>query len=103
MEPLTNVQRHSQARQCQIRLRVNGPLQLEVTDDGVGLRADHQAEVGIVSMHERATELGGFCPIESQPGRGTRVLASLPLSYRVQREGMELASPEASLPSRDRG
>ena len=93
MEALTNVQRHSQARHCRIRLSANDPIHIEVTDDGVGLPAEYRAGVGIASMRERATELGGFCTIESQPEGGARVVACLPLGSRVQRRDAEPASP----------
>jgi len=101
MEALTNVQRHSQARHCRIRLGVNGAIRIEVTDDGVGLPAIYGAGVGIASMRERANELGGFCTIETQPEGGTRVLASLPLSSRAERGGIESAAAGSAFPARD--
>jgi signal transduction histidine kinase len=78
-EALTNVVRHAGARRCVIRLSLGGALELEITDDGMGLPADHPAGVGLTSMRERAAELGGTCAIEALPGGGTRVLARLPL------------------------
>ena len=80
-EALTNVVRHAGARSCNIRLSFNGALDLEITDDGVGLPEDRHAGVGLTSMRERAVELGGTCVIEPMPGGGTRVLARLPLPY----------------------
>ena len=38
-----------------------GVLEIEVVDDGQGLREGYQAGVGLLSMRERATELGGTC------------------------------------------
>jgi signal transduction histidine kinase len=35
--------------------------------------------VGLTSMRERATELGGACVIENIPTGGTRVSARLPI------------------------
>ena len=78
-EALTNVVRHAEARNCIIRLSFDGALELEVTDDGVGLPEDRHAGVGLTSMRERAVELGGTCIIEPMQGGGTRVLARLPL------------------------
>jgi signal transduction histidine kinase len=78
-EALTNVVRHAGARRCVIRLSLGGALELEITDDGVGLPEDRHAGVGLTSMRERAAELGGTCVIEAPPGGGTRVLARLPL------------------------
>jgi signal transduction histidine kinase len=93
MEALTNVQRHSKARHCRIRLSADDPILVEVTDDGVGLPAEFRAGIGTASMRERASELGGFCTVESLPRRGTRVLASLPLGSRGQRREAPSGGP----------
>jgi signal transduction histidine kinase len=80
-EALTNVVRHAQAQHCTVRLELAGELRLEVVDDGLGL-ADGRPQnngLGLLSMRERAEELGGDCSIEPAAGGGTRVLASLPL------------------------
>ncbi len=85
-EALANVQRHAHARHCRVSLVVNGALQLEIQDDGAGLPEPYHAGVGLTSMRERATELGGTCVIENVPEGGTRVLARLPLA---RDEGMK--------------
>jgi signal transduction histidine kinase len=59
-------------------------LILTVTDDGAGLPANLQPGVGLVSMRERAEELGGTCGVMSTPARGTQVIATLP--YATGRE-----------------
>jgi signal transduction histidine kinase len=79
-EALTNVVRHARARRCFVRLELDGNLQVEVVDDGVGIKDRHKPGVGLISMCERATELGGTCVIEPVPSGGTRVRACLPLS-----------------------
>jgi signal transduction histidine kinase len=78
-EALTNVVRHAQAYTCTVRLSLLDGLRLEITDDGVGLPTEQHAGVGMLSMRERATEVGGSCEIELAPGHGTRVLVKLPL------------------------
>ena len=78
-EALTNVVRHGHACNCTVRLPLLDGLRLEVMDDGIGLPAEHHAGVGLISMRERATEVGGSCEIEPMPGHGTRVLVKLPL------------------------
>ena len=78
-EALTNVVRHAAASECVIRLGLDGELELEITDDGVGLPEDRGAGIGLSSMRERAVELGGTCVVEPSLPEGTRVLARLPL------------------------
>lgn len=79
-EALTNVVRHARARHCLIQLAVDEELRLEITDDGAGLPAARQAGVGLQSMRQRATELGGMLTLEEVPGGGTCVRARLPLA-----------------------
>jgi signal transduction histidine kinase len=83
-EGLTNVVRHSGASTCLIRLAFAtgvggaGGLCLEIVDNGHGLPPVRSAGVGLLSMRERAEELGGACVIEPAPGGGTRVSVRLP-------------------------
>ena len=76
-EALTNVARHSTSASASVRLdpAADG-LHLEVTD--LGRSGAWRAGVGLASMRERATELGGT--LEAGPGpSGGRVAALLPL------------------------
>ena len=100
-EALTNVARHARAKTCRVHLSVEeatDALQLEVTDDGMGISEDRRAGVGLSSMRERAVELGGICDVEPIPTGGTRVLARLPLSAPEEyAEGAKLwSAPSAS-------
>lgn len=83
-ESLTNVARHANAGNVEVRLQdLPGEILLIVKDDGCGLPA-HQAGArktyGLLGMHERVKLLGGSLDISSEPGRGTRIEASLPLA-----------------------
>jgi two-component system, NarL family, sensor kinase len=80
LEALTNVRRHAHARRCQVQLGLDGGLRLEVRDDGRGLGVDPPLGVGVVSMRERAAELGGWCTVGPAPGQGTSVQAWLPVT-----------------------
>jgi len=79
-EALTNVVRHAAARACWIRVSLDGRLDVEIRDDGVGLAAARHRGVGLRSMRERAAEVGGTCVVEPGPAGGTRVLACLPVA-----------------------
>jgi signal transduction histidine kinase len=78
-EALTNVVKHAQAGRCTVRLTAADALEIEIADDGVGLPDKRRAGVGLLSMRERAEELGGTCVVEAVPEGGTRVTARLPM------------------------
>lgn len=80
-ESLNNVIRHAQARRCDITVTTNGALRICIEDDGVGLPAETRSGVGLQSMRERASEVGGVCVVENGAQRGVRVLVSLPASH----------------------
>ena len=82
IEAVGNAARHSGAQHCDIRLRLNGGLQLEVSDDGsAGDGTPFRPGVGIASMRERADELGATLTID-QSLTGTRVHTVLPVGER---------------------
>jgi signal transduction histidine kinase len=85
LEGLTNVVRHAGAEHCVISFSLdssapNGILQLEIRDDGVGLRERFKTGVGLTSMRERAEEVGGTFVVERSSEGGTRLMARLPLT-----------------------
>jgi len=82
-EALTNVARHAGARRAAVSITVAGDLALEVRDDGRGLPDGHRTGVGLTSMRERATELGGSFAIARGEGGGTVLRVGLPLSAQA--------------------
>lgn len=79
-EALTNVARHAAASRCDIVLRLeDAMLELSVTDDGIGIGEQVPAGVGMLSVRERAAELGGVCSVTCPPSGGTAVRVRLPL------------------------
>jgi signal transduction histidine kinase len=52
-------------------------LHLDVRDDGVG--GARPEGTGLVGLNDRLAALGGRLRVESPPGRGTRIAATLPL------------------------
>ena len=80
-EALTNIVRHARADECTVSLAAaDEELSLEITDDGTGLPEGLAVGVGLLSMRERAAELGGECAVDPATGGGTRVRVWLPLS-----------------------
>jgi signal transduction histidine kinase len=79
-EALTNVARHAQAHHAVVAIAIVGDaLGLDIADDGRGLPRDRHAGVGLTSMRERATELGGSFELAAAAGGGTLVRVSIPL------------------------
>lgn len=76
-EALTNISKHSQATECDVRLTFNGALQIDVRDNGIGLPQGTHSGVGMSSMRERAAELGGTFSIHSLAS-GVHISAQLP-------------------------
>jgi signal transduction histidine kinase len=80
LEAFTNLVNHAQATACQIRVRVEDQfLLLEIADNGTGIAPGAHAGVGLTSMRERASELGGDLLMENIPSGGTRLRARLPV------------------------
>ncbi len=77
-EALANVLNHAQARRVRVVLRLDAALELEVSDDGVGISPGYRLGVGLHSMRERAEELGGSFSAAPGLGGGVCVRASLP-------------------------
>jgi PAS domain S-box-containing protein len=84
-EALRNAVKHSKATHCRVILkRSPQAVQLSVLDDGCGfdVHSTSMAEgLGFVSMRERLRIVGGQLEIHSQPGHGTRIEVSVPLSH----------------------
>ena len=77
-EAVNNAVRHSDASRVDLSLSAgDAGLEVHVRDDGGGLPPDLTPGVGLASMRERASELGGWCSIETTAG-GTAVRAWLP-------------------------
>jgi signal transduction histidine kinase len=80
-EALQNISRHAQAKTVHIELKQEpGRLVLSVHDDGVGFDAAHTRGLGMVGMEERLRQVGGALQVTSQPGRGTTLIAEVPVA-----------------------
>nr|WP_260407742.1 histidine kinase [Planomonospora venezuelensis] len=112
-EALANVRRHAGTAEAELRVEVTGAaLVVEILDRGRGMRpAGREADpdgpggtgaggsaaegaregVGLVSMRERAAELGGSCTVEERAGGGTGVRVVLPT--RMEGSAGDRAAP----------
>ncbi len=90
-ECMTNIAKHAAATQVRVslaRMRL-GPetggqpqevIQLKVTDNGRGFDAQGSPSgVGLHGMQERVGAIGGHLEIQSQPGQGTTIVATIPV------------------------
>jgi two-component system sensor histidine kinase UhpB len=106
-EALSNVARHSQARNFTVRLATGGEkISLEIEDDGVGLPLHEASDkgFGLMGMRERAAALGGSMTAHSRRGKGTQIRIVLPWIAETSpkrtgassRSGRRLATARAS-------
>jgi len=81
-EALGNAARHSRAKTITVCLRrADGVVVLEVSDDGVGFarsRVGASHGLGLITMRERAGQLGGTFACDSGPERGTTIRVVMP-------------------------
>jgi len=81
-ESLQNVAKHAEAHQVEVELKAEGDyLHLRVQDDGIGFRHSQPRKpqsLGLVGLRERAQLMRGELHVDSSPGAGTRVEATIP-------------------------
>jgi len=83
-EALNNVVKHAGACSVTVALDVcPEQITLRVVDDGAGfdlgvIEPVNGRHLGLISMRERAAELGGQLELHSQPGKGTEVVVVVP-------------------------
>ena len=89
-EALTNVRKHARASSVTVRFEAKEDLLLvNITDDGEGFDRDGLSRrgwprFGLQTMRERATAIGGEFALASQPGLGTTVTVSVPLTRTAE-------------------
>jgi signal transduction histidine kinase len=98
-EALANVAKHASASRVGITLSyMEDVVSLDIRDDGVGFRPDDQRGApdsaggfGLTGMQQRVGRLAGSLAIESEPGHGTAISASVPAILRAGATTMEKA------------
>ena len=87
-EGLNNIRKHADTLQATIKLISAYPnIILTIEDDGRGFDieerlATHKKRMGLQSMQERAMLLGGKIAIQSQPGKGTKIVVKVPCTNK---------------------
>jgi signal transduction histidine kinase len=86
-EALSNAGKHAQASKLSVAIEADaGQLRIEIIDDGVGFDSAQTRDylrmgrVGLASMRERVELANGTFMVHATPGRGTTILATLPLN-----------------------
>jgi signal transduction histidine kinase len=92
-EALTNVARHAQASRAEVKIRkLDGNVCMRIKDNGKGFPAEHllhgkkKNRLGLLGMRERVEMVRGKFTIQSEPGKGTTILAQLPLADAAGRQ-----------------
>lgn len=86
-EALTNVARHSQAKNVKIVMKMrNNCLEILIEDDGIGFNFNDVFDdlttgrgIGIIHIQERIASLGGEVNFQTKPGLGTKIIIKLTL------------------------
>ena len=87
-ESLRNISRHAGSLTAFIAVKIeNGQLVMTIRDEGKGFDTTRPAKsgsrgLGLLSMQERAGQVGGTAVVTSRPGVGTTVIVNLPLRGR---------------------
>ncbi|MEJ8839257.1 CHASE3 domain-containing protein [Ramlibacter sp. AN1133] len=87
-ESLTNVGKYAEATQVEVGVReYSNHVEVEIRDDGKGfdVRSAKPSTHGLAGMRHRVEAAGGRLTVSSQPGQGTRILASLPKAAATAR------------------
>jgi signal transduction histidine kinase len=97
-EALTNVVKHARAARAELRVHVeDGTLSIAVRDDGIGgARPDG---TGLVGLRDRLEALNGRLAIHSPMGRGTAVVAEIPLPGDPAPSGAPTPASATSAPA----
>lgn len=88
-EGVTNAVRHSGADNVCVSLESNdGLIRAIVEDDGVGFEVDgafsfqaSRSGTGLLGIRERVASIGGRVDIQSEHGRGTKLVIEVPVDY----------------------
>jgi signal transduction histidine kinase len=94
-EALNNIARHAHASEAKVELQVlDGAVCMKIIDNGKGFRQARvqqtrkRKRLGLLGMKERLEMVGGNFTLESEPGKGTVVVAQIPImGHKLRRQG----------------
>jgi signal transduction histidine kinase len=87
-EALANVLKHARANAVTVRVMVEGSqLHVAVLDDGIGFDTNASPGSGMAHLADRVAAMGGTLRVESAPGHGCTVSASIPVRLREATNG----------------
>jgi PAS domain S-box-containing protein len=90
-EALTNIARHARASHAEVKIqKLHDAVCMKIKDDGKGFETERvlhgkkKNRLGLLGMRERVEMVGGNFTITSAPGKGTTILAQIPVGGRTQ-------------------
>ena len=94
-ELLHNIAKHAKAKNVKINMEIKGDfLELTITDDGKGFdisclnnKNGKKKRLGLLSIQQRLTNIGGSFNIESEKKKGTKVILQAPLNSKEFQKG----------------
>ncbi|MDP3129331.1 MAG: PAS domain S-box protein [Sediminibacterium sp.] len=85
-EALANIKQHAQAANVSVSLiRLDGILDLQIEDDGIGFSpsmVDSNSHYGLLEIRERVYAMNGTFSLLTAPGQGTKLSIQIPLEKR---------------------
>lgn len=85
---VTNIMLHSKAKSISVNLTLKDEmLVLKIIDDGIGITLEQinsSKSFGIIGMRERANQINGRFEINSEKGKGTEILVSVPVMANMK-------------------
>ena len=101
-EALSNAGKHADAVSLLVSVDTDDTtLRIEIQDDGAGFESDKAREflkmgrVGLASMRERVELASGTFVVRSSPGRGTHIMATLPIETATSTPDLVIVDPVA--------
>ena len=89
-EALTNAAKHAEASVVHVDVDAEGAIvEIAIRDDGVG-GADPDRGSGLVGLRDRVAALGGTIEVASSHGRGTSLVARIPIGGK---DGSDASRP----------